>query len=73
MVKVIKWHPATIRNRTNIKTTKKGKKKKIKIHNWIACLGLKGQLGAELKQQNFDIAYMFKLENDQIHNGRQIR
>lgn len=27
MVKVIKWHPATIRNRTNIETTKKGKTK----------------------------------------------
>lgn len=39
----------------------------------MTCLGLKGQLGAELKQQNLDIAYMFKLEHNQIHNGQQIR
>lgn len=39
----------------------------------MTCLGLKGQLGAELKQQNLDIANMFKLEHNQIHNGRSIK
>lgn len=39
----------------------------------MTCLRLKGQLGAELKQQNLDIANMFKLEHNQIHNGRSIK